>query len=62
MRSPSSNQADSKESPEWDIAEARRIVLDKLAPYSVSVFLFGSRANGTMSKVSDIDICCIAKK
>ncbi|MGF1612474.1 MAG: nucleotidyltransferase family protein [Gammaproteobacteria bacterium] len=42
--------------PEWDLAEARRIVLSKLRGYRAQVFLFGSRASGGAGCYSDIDI------
>ena len=42
--------------PEWDLAEARRIVFSKLRGYRVDVFLFGSRATGGAGRYSDIDI------
>lgn len=46
--------------PEWDLAEARRIVLSKLRGYPVQVFLFGSRATGGAGRYSDIDIGILA--
>ncbi len=34
----------------------REIVLDALAGYPVTVYLFGSRANGTARRTSDVDV------
>lgn len=48
--------ADNRPAPEWDLQEARRILLTLLAPYDCDVYLFGSRAEGTMRRFSDIDI------
>ena len=45
--------------PQWDLAEAKRIVTSMLASYSTKVYLFGSRANGTMGRYSDIDIAVL---
>lgn len=42
--------------PEWDLAEARHIVLSKLRGYRADVFLFGSRAAGRAGRYSDIDV------
>jgi len=47
---------DQKPAPQWDVEEAKRIVLNMLASYPTKVYLFGSRANGTMGRYSDIDI------
>ncbi len=51
-----------RRAPQWDLSETRRIVLAYLAPYAVSVYLFGSRANGTMTRYSDIDVAVLAKE
>ncbi len=56
------NQIEKRNAPEWDLSEARRIVLELLTPYSVSVYLFGSRANGTMTRNSDIDVTVLSKE
>ena len=56
------NQIEKRNAPEWDLSETRRIVLELLAPYAVSVYLFGSRANGTMTRNSDIDIAVLPKE
>lgn len=45
-----------KPAPEWDLHEARRIVLQGLSSFSCDIYLFGSRAKGTMGRYSDIDI------
>ncbi len=50
------NQPEDRPAPEWDLKEARRIVLDGLVPYHCDVYLIGSRAKGTMRRYSDIDI------
>ena len=42
-----------------ELAEVRRIVLDYLKPWSVKVYLFGSRARGDATKASDIDIALL---
>jgi len=39
-----------------DLAEARRVVLDKLGELPARIFLFGSRARGDARRASDIDI------
>ncbi len=56
------NQIKKRNAPEWDLSETRRIVLELLAPYDVSVYLFGSRANGTMTRNSDIDVAVLSKE
>jgi predicted nucleotidyltransferase len=38
------------------------IVLDALAGYSVTVYLFGSRARGTARRASDVDIAVEAHR
>ncbi|ADE13809.1 DNA polymerase beta domain protein region [Nitrosococcus halophilus Nc 4] len=45
-----------KKAPQWDIAEAQRIVQEKLGGIKADIYLFGSRADGTMGRYSDIDI------
>jgi len=55
-------QIDKRSAPEWDLLETKRIVLELLTPYAVSVYLFGSRANDTMTRSSDIDIAVLSKK
>ncbi|ABA58988.1 DNA polymerase, beta-like region [Nitrosococcus oceani ATCC 19707] len=45
-----------KKAPQWDIAEAQRIVREKLEAIKADIYLFGSRADGTMGRYSDIDI------
>jgi predicted nucleotidyltransferase len=50
------------DSPERDLAEARRIVLERLKGYSAEVFLFGSRARGDARRYSDIDIAIDPKR
>ena len=47
---------------DWDLNEARRIVLGLLEPYCADVYLFGSRANQTSIRYSDIDIAVLANK
>ena len=54
IRSHSKNK--NRLAPEWDLAEARRIVLSKLRGYRADVFLFGSRATGGAGRYSDIDV------
>jgi len=56
------NQIEKRHAPEWDLSETRRIVLEFLAPYDVAVYLFGSRANGTMTRNSDIDVAVLSKE
>ena len=56
------NQIEKRHAPEWDLSETRRIVLELLTPYAVSVYLFGSRANGTMTRNSDIDVAVLAQE
>ena len=56
------NQIEKRNAPEWDLSETRRIVLELLMPYDVSVYLFGSRANGTMTRNSDIDVAVLSKE
>ena len=48
-----------KTMPEWDLAEAKRIVLAMLKDHPAVVYLFGSRAKGNMTKHSDIDIAIL---
>lgn len=45
--------------PEWDLKEARHIVLSLLEGCSAKVYLFGSRANDTAGRLSDIDIAIL---
>ncbi|ADJ29316.1 nucleotidyltransferase family protein [Nitrosococcus watsonii] len=45
-----------KKAPQWDIAESQRIVREKLGGIKADIYLFGSRADGTMGRYSDIDI------
>lgn len=59
MATQQKNQIKKRNAPEWDLSEARRIVLKLLAPYAASVYLFGSRANGTMTRNSDIDVAVL---
>lgn len=54
-----SSAIDKRPAPQWDLAEARRIVLKALAPWPVGVYLFGSRANGKAGRFSDIDIAVL---
>ena len=42
-----------------DLAEVRRMVLEGLAGYAVSVYLFGSHARGTARRTSDIDVAIL---
>jgi predicted nucleotidyltransferase len=49
----------SQPAPQWDLAEAKRIVTHMLAPHKTKIYLFGSRANGTMRRDSDIDIAIL---
>jgi predicted nucleotidyltransferase len=42
-----------------DLAEVRRLVLEGLAGYAVSVYLFGSHARGTARRTSDIDVAIL---
>jgi len=51
-----------KKAPEWDLAEARRIVTSMLKNNPASVYLFGSRAVGKMTAHSDIDVAVLPKK
>ena len=39
-----------------DLAEVRRIILESLSDYDVRVYLFGSHAQGTGTRTSDIDV------
>lgn len=48
-----------KPAPQWDLEEAKRIVINMLACYATKVYLFGSRAKGTMGRYSDIDIAVL---
>jgi len=50
-----------KIAPEWDLAEAKRIVLSMLKNTPTLVYLFGSRATGNMTLHSDIDIAFLPK-
>ena len=38
------------------VEQVKEIVLRALAPYPVSIYLFGSRARGEATSVSDVDI------
>lgn len=51
-----------KPAPQWDMEEAKRIVTNMLASYPVKIYLFGSRANGTMGRFSDIDIAVLPEE
>jgi len=62
MATQQKNQIKKRNAPEWDLSEARRIVLKLLAPYAASVYLFGSRANGTMTRNSDIDVAVLPEE
>lgn len=42
-----------------DLDEARRIVLDRLKPHHARVYLFGSRAAGTATRSSDLDVAIL---
>ncbi len=44
-----------------DLAEVRRITLEYLKPWRVSVYLFGSQARGNVTELSDIDIALLPK-
>ena len=44
------------------LEEAKEIILDGLRGYNVAVYLFGSRAIGTASAISDIDVAVYAKE
>ncbi len=50
-----------KKAPEWDLAEAKHIVLSMLKNNPSNVYLFGSRAVGKMTPYSDIDIAILPK-
>ncbi len=56
------NQTDKKIAPKWDVAETKRIVLENLSPYAVSVYLFGSHASNTMVRSSDIDVAVLSNE
>ena len=62
MTTQAKNQIEKRNAPEWDLSETRRIVLELLTPYDVLVYLFGSRANGTMTRNSDIDVAVLSKE
>jgi predicted nucleotidyltransferase len=55
---PNSDKAHS--APAWDITETRRIVTKGLRDYPVDIYLFGSRANGTAGRCSDIDVAVLS--
>ena len=42
--------------PEEVLKEVRSITMEVLGPYHVGIYLFGSRAKGTASAFSDVDI------
>ena len=44
------------------LEEAKEIILDGLRGYNVAVYLFGSRAIGTASAISDIDVAVYPKE
>ena len=44
------------------LEEAKKIILGRLKGYNVAVFLFGSRATGNASPISDIDVAIYPKK
>ena len=50
-----------KKSPEWDLAETKRIVMSMLKNHPVSIYLFGSRAIGKGTKYSDIDVAILPR-
>ena len=45
-----------KPAPDWDIQEARRLVLAGLKGVRAKVYFYGSRAKGKGGRFSDIDI------
>ncbi len=49
----------SKLSPRDDVEEVRRIVLHGIGPARARVFLFGSRATGRATRLSDIDVAIL---
>lgn len=49
----------SKPSSRDDLEEARRIVLRGIGPARARVFLFGSRATGQTTPLSDIDVAIL---
>ena len=51
-----------KKTPEWDLAEAKHIVLSMLSNHPATVYLFGSRATEKMTRYSDIDIAILPEK
>ena len=53
------NVAEMMPCPNWDLAETRRIVLEYLSGYSVSVYLFGSHVKNTAHRTSDIDVAIL---
>ncbi len=44
-----------------DLAQVRRVVVDKLGGFPARIFLFGSRARGDARRASDIDIALEAE-
>jgi len=44
------------------LAIAKKLVLEKMQDVEASVYLFGSRAKGTATQFSDIDIAVSPKK
>ena len=44
------------------LEETKKIILHRLKGYEVAVFLFGSRATGTASPISDIDVAVYPKE
>jgi len=44
------------------LEEAKKIILDGLRGYNVTVYLFGSRSIGTASPISDIDVAVYPKE
>lgn len=45
-----------------NLAEVRRIVLEKLRPYAVQIYLVGSRARGNATPVSDVDVAVLPEQ
>ncbi|MCC6445119.1 MAG: nucleotidyltransferase domain-containing protein [Armatimonadetes bacterium] len=41
---------------EWAVEEAKRLIVSVIAGSPIRVYMFGSRANGTARRFSDIDI------
>lgn len=42
-----------------NLVEVRRIVMEKLRPYAVQIYLVGSHARGNATPVSDIDVAVL---